>query len=250
MYKTIEFEIEHGVARIILNRPDKLNAMNASMLEEMLDALSKIESNGDIRILVMSGKGRAFSAGVDLKETSSKDFNSDHGVIQLGLKFADKIISLPVVTIAQIHGYCFTGALELALLFDLIYCASDTLFGDTHAKWAIMPRWGMTQRLSRRVGLHKAKELTFRAMRIDGTEAQRVGLVNQAFELADLDKQIKIVIDDIILNDHEAIMGIKLLYDKGFNGTLSDGLNLELSADPRLSSTSKTIGQFDKIKGR
>ncbi len=248
MYGLIQYEETGNVATISLNRPDKLNALSYRLMEEMINAIERCSRNPAMKVLIVKGNGRAFSAGVDLKETQSQDFNQDKGILRLGYRLDQLIRNLPIVTIAQVHGYCFTGALELVLMFDLIYCTHSAYFSDTHAKWAIMPRWGMTQRLSRRIGLHRAKEMTFTARRISGEMAQEIGLVNASFDDQDIEAKVRGVIEEITANDKEAIGRIKQLYNEGYSTTLAKGLEIELAADPNLSSTAGILENFDKKK--
>ena len=190
MNNPVEYQKEGAKARIRLNRPDSLNAYNEAMLTSFRDALKDARDDANIRVVIVSGNGRAFSAGVDLKTTKPEDFQAGSPFMDVGYEVGDLILQMPKATIAQVHGYCFTGALELMLFFDMAFCSETTQFGDTHAKWGIMPRWGMTQRLSRRVGLAKAKELTFRAYRVKGPEAERIGLVNRSFSEDQLEEAV------------------------------------------------------------
>ena len=243
-FQTIQYQKEASLARIILNRPRSLNAFNRKMLEELYQLFGEISTTEQLRIVILSGAGRAFSAGVDLKETDADGFQQGSDSMELGKRLVERITSLKQVTIAQVHGYCFTGALELMLLFDMAFCAESTQFGDTHAKWSVMPQWGMTQRLARRVGLAKAKELSFRAMRIKGPEAERIGLVNRAFPDDILEAEVTAIAAEIQENSFEAIQAIKRLYDDGYAGTFREGLALEAGADTRLSDTDENLRQF------
>lgn len=236
------------VGRVIFNRPEVLNAFNYEMLLEFKELLLKISHDENVHVVVVSGNGKAFSAGVDIKSTTAEGFQKGGEFMALGNEVSNLLSHIKKVFIAQVHGFCFTGALELMLFFDMAYCSEDTQFGDTHARWAIMPRWGMSQRLSRRVGLNKAKELTFRAMRINGKEAARIGLVNQAFAAADLTLEVDKVIDDILANNMEAIGAIKQLYDDGYATTLKEGLQIEADADSHLSGTNEQLQKFQKNK--
>ncbi|MEM6634083.1 MAG: enoyl-CoA hydratase/isomerase family protein, partial [Bacteroidota bacterium] len=200
------------------------------------------------KVMILSGMGRAFSAGVDLKSTTADGFQQGGSFMELGLAVGNLLANMSKVSIAQVHGYCFTGALELMLFLDLAFCGEDTQFGDTHAKWAVMPRWGMTQRLARRVGLVKAKELTFRAMRIKGKEAERIGLVNRAFPEATLEEEVNQIAAEIVGNSFEAIQAIKELYNRGYETTLKEGLRIEYEADSKLSDTSAQLSQFQEKK--
>ena len=248
MMNPIEYHKDGSIARIRFNRPESLNAYNESMMISFRDALQEARDDKDIRVIIVSGNGRAFSAGVDLKTTQPEDFQSGATFMDVGYEVGELILNMPKATIAQVHGYCFTGALELMLFFDMAFCSDTTQFGDTHAKWGIMPRWGMTQRLSRRVGLAKAKELTFRAYRVKGPEAERIGLVNRSFPDGELEDAVTQIANEIIENSQEAITAIKHLYDEGFKTTLREGLRLELEADTQLSDTGENLNQFEKKK--
>ncbi len=248
--RLVNYTNEDGVFRVELNRPKSLNALNHELMKQLLE-VTKIAINDDtVKIYVLSGAGRAFSAGVDLKETESDSFGSDTGTLAMGHEYCGLIQNMSKVSIAQVHGFCFTGALEIALMFDMIFCTDGTQFGDTHAKWAIMPRWGMTQRLARRVGLIKAKELSFRAYRVKGKEAERIGLVNRSFAYESFKKDVDKIIEDILQNSQEAIGRIKELYNEGWSTTLREGLLLERQADPKLSETSAMLHQFEQKKNQ
>ena len=236
------------IATISLNRPEVLNALNKGMVTELFAILKELSTNEEVKIIVVKGAGKAFSSGVDLKGTSAEDFQKGGEFMEMGKEMETLMASMDKVTIAQVHGYCFTGALEFMMFFDLVFCSEDTQFGDTHAKWAIMPRWGMSQHLARRVGILKAKELTFRAMRIKGEEAERLGLVNRAFPIDELEASVQQICNEMLENSSEAIGRIKQLYNAGWETTLAEGLQIEYDADSQLSSTAEQIASFEKKK--
>lgn len=246
--ENIIYNKKGAVAHIKLNRPKVLNAFNEAMLLDLKTALEDAENDEAIKVVLVSGEGRAFSAGVDLKSTDASGFQKGGRFMETGMEVGNLFCELSKVTIAQVHGYCFTGALEMMLFFDMAFCTEDTQFGDTHAKWAVMPRWGMSQRLARRVGLAKAKELTFRAMRIKGLEAERIGLVNRAFKSENLEDEVQKIIDEILENSFEAIAAIKQLYNKGYETTLKEGLEIEYNADTNLKSTDDMLADYNKKK--
>lgn len=242
----IIYQAKEGIARITLNRPNSLNALNQPMMLELKEVILSIKADDSIKVVIVNGAGRAFSAGVDIKATTSDGFQKGGSFMDVGKEVGDLILDLPKVTIAKVHGYCFTGALEMMLFFDMAFCTEDTQFGDTHAKWSVMPRWGMSQRLARRVGLAKAKELTFRAMRVKGLEAERIGLVNRAFKAEEFEAEIDRIVADIQENSFAAIKAIKRLYNEGYNTTLQEGLLLELAADTYLPDTDVQLAKFQK----
>jgi len=231
--KNILYTKENGVARITLNRPQAMNAFTEQLFAEVKEVLIDAEADDSIKVIIMNGAGKAFSAGMDLTEIDLKGFTSDGSTLTAGYQISDLIEKSEKVTIAQIHGYCFTAGLELMLFFDLAYCTADTKFGDTHAKWGLIPRWGLSQRLSRRVGLVKAKEMSYRARRISGTEAERIGLVNRALlNEEELIAEVNAAASDIVNNSFKAIQATKHLYDQRYKMGLEEGIAYELSKDP------------------
>jgi len=163
-YQDIMVEQQDAVTTITLNRPASLNALSPLMLHELKHVFTEISSSATCKVVIVKGAGRAFSAGVDLKAMNESLVGgqfTQYQIIQDGNDLAEIIKNMPQPAIVQVHGHCYTGATELMMFFDLIVAAEDAKIGDTHAKWGIMPTWGMTQRLPRLVGIMKAKELSF-----------------------------------------------------------------------------------------
>ena len=188
----IEVEQSGAVCFIRLNRPDALNAFRPEMLDELSRLLGLIENDLSIVVVIFEGKGKAFSAGVDLKVLQGIDpkggkvgdlFDEPARVAYTAIRDC----RCPVI--AKVHGACFTGALEMALHCDFVLTTVDTKFGDTHAKFGLRPTWGMTQTLSQAVGIRRAKELSYTARTFLGAEAVELGIANQALETReDLDR--------------------------------------------------------------
>jgi enoyl-CoA hydratase len=143
-------ENKNGTAFLTLNRPDKLNALTVSMFEELRAHIGQIHRDDDVRCVVISGAGKCFSAGHDLSDIASGERVPSRGWHSETLRMMER---LPKPVIAAVHGHCYTGALEVALAADFILAADNAKFADTHAKWALTPVWGMSQRLPRRVGV-------------------------------------------------------------------------------------------------
>ncbi len=162
-----------GWTLLTLNRPDKLNALTVDLFRELRGHVTDLRSDPSSRCVVLRGAGRCFSAGHDLADIASGEDVPSRGWHSETLRMLEK---LPQPVVAAVHGHCYTGALEVALAADFILAADDARFGDTHAKWALTPVWGMSQRLPRRVGLATAKRLMFTADMIDAAEAVRIGL--------------------------------------------------------------------------
>lgn len=175
--------VDTGVLTLTLNRPDALNAIRPEMLTAMTALLRQANDDPAVAVVVLQGAGRAFSAGVDLKvlqgiDPSAGKIGDLFDLPAREVRTAIREIGKPVI--AKVHGFCYTGALEIALHCDLIYTTTSTKFGDTHAKFGLRPTWGMSQTLAQAVGIRRAKELSFTARTFLGSDALQWGLVNAA----------------------------------------------------------------------
>lgn len=205
-----------GVASVALSRPEALNAFTPAMLRELMDAIRALERDETVSVIVFEGEGRAFSAGVDLKLLKgatpvagriSKAFDDAAHEAAAVVRGA----SLPII--AKVHGFCFTGALELALHCDFIMTTVDTKFGDTHAKWGLRPTWGMSQNLARAVGVRRARELSYSARAFTGADAAAWGLANAAYpDKAALDAAVAERAGEIAKGSRGAVSAYKKLY--------------------------------------
>lgn len=177
MNESILMEFDGRVCKLTLNRPKVLNALNHEVFTQLMTAIETVAEKGeDIGCVILCGSGKAFSAGHDLNDISSGD-EAQHADFEASV--LEALASLPQPVIAQVHGYCFTGALELALAADLIFIDSETRLADTHSKWGLSPIWGMTQRLPRRIGAARAKDMMFSSRLVAAEEALRIGLVDR-----------------------------------------------------------------------
>jgi enoyl-CoA hydratase/carnithine racemase len=250
-YQDIIIEQQGAITIITLNRPASLNALTPLMIRELKNALKIISADNICKVLILKGSGRAFSAGVDLKAMNESlvggQFTS-YEIIQEGNEIAQLLRAMPQPAIVQVHGHCYTGATELMMFFDLIIAAEDAKIGDTHAKWGIMPTWGMTQRLPRLVGIMKAKELSFTCKPISGKEAERIGLVNRAVPLEELDKTVLELANDILQNSAQTIAALKHLYNEGIHTTLEEGLKIETDYKVQITDRTEFLRAFEKNK--
>ena len=226
-YRDLLIEKVEGLAVITLNRPQVMNALSPSLLNELKSALLELGVDGETGVLAITGAGKAFSAGADLN--SLGDIKLENGRVGAVIDRAaneviDVILGLPKVVIAMVNGHCYTGALELALACDLIIASESAKFGDTHVRWGIRPSWGMSQRLPRRVGWLKAKELSFTARTISAKEAETIGLINKTVADNRLKAEAREMAQAIQANSLEAISAYKQLYNRGILRTMEDGL--------------------------
>ncbi len=248
-YEHIIAKNQDGVTTITLNRPDKMNAITPTMLEELNQALSDAAADDGVSVVVLTGAGRAFCAGLDL--VALGQLKLDAGSVGSGLDgFAGRAIatieSMPKPVIAKVNGFCITGGLEIALSCDLLYAANEAKFGDTHAKWGLRPSWGMSQRLPRAVGFRMARELSFTARLFSGVEAAEIGLANRSVPAAELDQVVADIAAAIVPNSQEAIAAYKDLYAAAVNNGLADGIEYEQVTKYKISDTNERLAEFTK----
>lgn len=236
---------------ITLNRPEAMNALRPEMLETLANTFEQAATDESLSVIVLRGAGRAFSAGVDLKVLQG--INPQAGKIgdlfdQPAERMVKAMQALPIPVIAQVHGACFTGALEIALHCDFIYATADTKFGDTHAKFGLRPTWGMPQTLSRALGMRRAKELSFSARTFSGTEAREWGLVNEVFENQEtLEAAIGRLAEAIAANSRAAIAAMRDMYGIAAQELgLTESLSVENTQSyPAITDTNERLSQFN-----
>lgn len=164
-----------GVATLTLNRPEKLNALGIALFEALADHVTQLGRDEEqVGVVVLRGAGRCFSAGHDLRDADA--CRKPHPNFQANV--IEALANLPQPVVVAVHGYCYTGALELALAGDIIFASRNARFADTHARWGFTPVWGLSQRLPRRVGAAKAAEMMFTCRDVGGEEAVSMGLAN------------------------------------------------------------------------
>jgi len=247
-YESIILEKEQNIARITLNRPEALNALNDKVFLEILAALEDIGKDDSMGVVVIKGAGRAFSAGHDIKEIRTRDTGAVSGMdtSSIALQAIEAIEKLPKPVIAMVHGYCLTGSLELAMGCDVIIASEDATFGDTHAKWGLRPTWGGSQRLPRAIGAMKAKELAFTADMLSAQEAERIGLINKVVPAEKLEEATKELAEKMLSNSRGSIAAYKYLIDQGMKSDLATGLKLEAEAIITIEETQERLQSFGR----
>ncbi|MFC1986584.1 enoyl-CoA hydratase/isomerase family protein [Chloroflexota bacterium] len=219
-YRKIVLEKKNQIAKITLNRPESLNALDEELLSELVAALDDIEKDDSVNVVILTGAGRAFSAGRDVKAMlEGKEWPGGQRYKAL------EDLSKPVI--AAVNGYCFTGSFELAMCADIIIASENAVFGDTHARFGIVPGGGQTQRLPRQIGAKKAKELIFTCDMISAQEAERIGIVNKVVPPEKLEESAIEMAEKILKNIPETIRTLKSLVNKGMKTDLEAGLKIE-----------------------
>jgi enoyl-CoA hydratase len=179
--ETIRSEARGAVAVLTLDRPKALNALDRATLTALRERCSELSQRRDLRAVVLTGEGRAFAAGADIAEMRSHGPLEAEAFSRLGHDALAALESLPVPTIAAVNGYALGGGCELACACDWIYASSKARFGQPEVNLGLIPGFGGTSRLLRRVGVAWAKELVLTGEPIDAETALRIGLVNRVF---------------------------------------------------------------------
>lgn len=212
-----------GVAVLTMNRPQSLNALSIGLREALVRALREIAADSDVRAVVLTGAGRDFCAGLDLKELGERGLvpsNADNDV-------SAALAAMPQPVIGAINGVAITGGLELALACDILIASTQARFADTHARIGIVPYWGLSQKLSRLVGRSRAMEMSLSGNFVDAATAERWGLVNRVVEPDALLPAALALAGDIASADAAMLVTYKRLIDEGHRLSLGEALQLE-----------------------
>ena len=213
-------EVSDGLLTLTLNRPDKLNALSFECFKGLAAAVDFAAANADkVGCVLLRGAGRSFCAGNDLGDLGGVFKAGDNSKFRSDT--VERLASLPMPVIAAVQGHCLTGGLELALAADIIIAAESAKFGDTHGRWDLVPVWGLSQRLPRRIGRAKALEMSFSARQFSGRQAEAMGLANICVPDAELDKTVSEFVKDVLANSWRSSRAIKKLIDD------TDGLPLK-----------------------
>lgn len=192
MYTAITTVLESNIYIITINRPDKLNALNATVFNELEEAIDEVYVNAEIKSAIITGAGsKAFVAGADISEFTSKNVHEGAALARRGQVVMDKIENSPKPVIAAVNGFALGGGCELALACHFIIASSNAKFGQPEVNLGIIPGYGGTQRLTQLVGKNRAMELILTGRMIDANEAHTLGIVNHIFEPEVLLEKVK-----------------------------------------------------------
>jgi enoyl-CoA hydratase len=223
----VQVETQDAVAILTLNRPDQMNALSRALQSELADAVGQVSADPAVRALILTGAGeRAFSAGLDLKEVG--EFGLSQGAD--GAPRRDPVRALAACgkpVIGAINGVAVTGGFELALACDILIASTNARFADTHVRVGVIPGWGLSQRLSRLIGVSRAKELSFTGNYIDAETALAWGLVNRVVEPGALMAVARKLAADIASCDPGMVSRYKALIDDGFDLAFGEAMALE-----------------------
>jgi len=230
-FSNIIFEKKDGVAKITLNRPDVLNALDTQTLHELGAAVENIENDSSVRVVVITANGRAFCTGADLTGIASipSDKPQDY-FLRLWNKVFSAIENLSMPVIAAVNGMALAGGLELVMVCDLAIAADNAKLSDQHANYGLVPGGGASQRLPRIIGVRKAKELLYTGDRITPAEAERLGLVNKVVPADKLEEATNELAAKLAAKSPMALRAVKRLVSRGMESSLDAGLEMEMLA--------------------
>jgi enoyl-CoA hydratase/carnithine racemase len=227
MTEAVLRELKDGLLTLTLNRPDKLNALSFECFKGLAAAVEFASTNMDkVGCVVLRGAGRSFCAGNDLGDLGGVFNDGDNSKFRSDT--VERLASLPMPVIAVVQGHCLTGGLELALAADIIIAGESAKFGDTHGKWDLVPVWGLSQRLPRRIGRAKALEMSFSARHYSGKAAEAI-------------------VKDVLANSWRSSRAIKKLIDDTDGMPLKAGLAHEVHrSEGRGSETAERLARMRK----
>jgi len=238
-FRTITVQRDGSVATVTLNRPDKLNALTEELFGELALALSDLERDATLRVAILTGAGdKAFAAGADISAMSEMTPARAKAFSDLGHAVGGQIDAAHFPVIAAVNGFALGGGCELALACDFIYASDRAKLGQPEVNLGVMPGFGGTQRLARRVGIARARELCYTGDVLGAEDALRIGLVNAVVPHADLQARVLEVAKKIASKGPLAVAQCKRVLSRGADVPLATANELEAQAFSALFGSS------------
>ncbi|SMH38959.1 enoyl-CoA hydratase [Azospirillum agricola] len=223
--------IQDSCAILIMNRPEAMNALSGALRRRLIAALADLDHDDAVRVVILTGAGKAFTAGLDLKELAGSGTDVSANVDAENVVAAIERFSKPLI--AAVNGVAVTGGVEIILACDIILASEAASFADTHVRVGLTPGWGLSQRLSRLIGVHRAKELSFTARRFSAREAEAWGLVNHVHPAGDLMPEALALARSIAQWSPDAVRAMKAIIDRGLAMPLGQALAMEAATASR-----------------
>ena len=223
-------EKNQGVATVTMNRPDALNALSGALRQAIVETFHHLREDAETEVIILTGAGRAFTVGLDLKELGGEVVPSKEDAIKdtdVGKAVAQ--VGKPVI--GAVNGFAITGGFEIALMCDFIIASTNARFADTHARVGVVPGWGLSQRLPRLIGINRAKELSLTGNFLDAETARDWGLVNRVVSDEALLPTCQQLATDITSTEPVTRGEIRRIMDEGWHATLAEGMNIEKTAN-------------------
>ncbi|MEA4941955.1 MAG: enoyl-CoA hydratase-related protein [Oscillibacter sp.] len=227
MYTTIHYEVNDGIGIASINRPEALNALNSTVIGELEQLMGEIEADKTLKVLILTGEGRSFVAGADIAEQCPLDLTGGRAWGRRGSTLLRRIERLEIPTIAAVNGFALGGGCELAMACDIILASEKAKFGQPEVTLGITPGFSGTQRLARRIGAARAKELIFSGRMVKADEAKEIGLVNAVYPPETLMESAVAMARSFAKNAPIAVKYSKACIDRGLQTDLDTGIAIE-----------------------
>lgn len=226
-YKTIELSVAERIATVTINRPDKLNALNVAVFDDLTTLVEELATRSDIGGVIITGAGRAFVAGADISELESLNAIQAKSLARRGQLVFNRLEALHKPVIAAINGFALGGGCELAMACHIRIASDAAKFGQPEVKLGLIPGYGGTQRLPRLIGKGRALQLLMTGEVIDANEALRIGLVNKVVPGADLMTMAQATMKAMLANAPMALGGCIEAVNRGYDLSIGDALAME-----------------------
>ncbi len=226
-YSILDVQINAGIALVTINRTEALNALNTKFFEEMDSVVSNISKNKDVKIMIITGAGKAFVAGADIAEMVNKSPKEGFVFSRVGQNTFRSLEKIDIPVIAAINGFALGGGLELAMACDFRIASTKAKFGQPEVNLGLIPGYAATQRLSRLTGLGNALYLLMTADMIGSEEALRIGLVQKVVEPEQLMEEVMKIANNIMTKGPQAVKKVKKVTRKGLLKKFNKGCELE-----------------------
>jgi enoyl-CoA hydratase len=230
MSNVLQVDKSDSIATLTLSRPKALNALSTELRSDLIETFRVLSEDDDVGVVILTGAGKAFCAGVDLKELGGEaGERSGASAIGAGNPVA-AMEACPKPIIGAVNGFAITGGFELALGCDVLIASSAALFADTHSRVGVLPGWGLSQKLPRLIGIARAKELSLTGNFLSAAQAQEWGLVNRVVAPGDLMPTCRALARDMLSCEPKTLRAYKALIDRGFGLPFAEAIALERQA--------------------
>jgi len=221
----VKLEKDKGIATVTLNRPEALNALCRELRKAMASTFRELQADKETRVVILTGAGRAFCAGMDLKELGSTRPDEARWGEDEDPRPAIDAFEGPII--GAINGYATTAGFELALSCDILIASTEARFADTHARVGMIPGWGLSVRLPRLIGINRAKEISFTGNFVTAEQAEKWGLVNRVVSPEELLPICRKLAEDMVSCDAATLLEYKKMINNGYGMGFTDALSRE-----------------------
>lgn len=233
-YKLVKYHVEDSVAKITLNSPAKMNAFEVTLINDLIGAMHEADEDPSVKVIVLTGAGKAFCAGGDVSYMQSLNLESAYDYVKIGKKLVDSMTLTSKPIISAVNGFAVGAGLSLALLSDIVIASDAAVFGAAFINIGLMPDCGLLYYLPRVVGIRAAKELTLTGRNFDAQEALRLGIVNQVVEADKLEATVEKLSKKMAAGPAAAMALTKSVMNSGLDMNIDGFMNSEALAQAML----------------